>query len=209
MNGIHDMGGMDGFGKVEAGWDEPVFHERWEARTFAMTLLTTTNAPAVRHANERIAPGEYLRLSYFGRWARSLEARLTESGVIAPGEVDARIAGAPVDFHPAPSGAAAAVGSLRTIGEVPRFRIGDRVRTRNLQPHGHTRLPSYARGHCGIVAIVHPAFVFPDTYAHGLGENPQHVYAVRFDAAELWGDSAEPGTSVCLDCYESYLEGDD
>ena len=87
--------------------------------------------------------------------------------------------------------------------------MGERVRTRNHQPRGHTRLPAYARARSGVVAIVHPAFVLPDTHAHGLGESPEYVYAVRFEGRELWGDAAEPGTAVVLDCFESYLEAED
>jgi len=209
MNGIHDLGGMDGFGKVEVEVDEPVFHARWEGRTFAMTLLTATNVPAVRFANESLSPLDYLRLSYFARWQRSLERRLLADGLLAPGELEARVEGRAIETKQPRARPAAAAGSLRTIADSPKYRIGDRVRTRNLQPHGHTRLPAYARGRRGMVAIVHPAFVYPDTFAHGLGENPQYVYAVRFDARELWGDAAEPGTSLCLDCYQSYLESDD
>jgi nitrile hydratase len=50
--------------------------------------------------------------------------------------------------------------------------------------------------------------VFPDTNAQAQGEHPQHVYAVRFEARELWGEGAEPGTCVHLDCFEPYLEPD-
>jgi nitrile hydratase len=97
---------------------------------------------------------------------------------------------------------------LRTVERPPAFRVGERVRTRNHQPKGHTRLTAYARARRGVVARVHPACVFPDTNAHFQGERPQHVYAVRFEARELWGESAEPGSCVHLDCFESYLEPD-
>jgi nitrile hydratase len=97
---------------------------------------------------------------------------------------------------------------VREVGRAPAFRVGDPVRTRNHQPAGHTRLTAYARSRRGVVARVHPACVLPDTNAHGRGEHPQHVYAVRFEARELWGEGAEPNTCVHLDCFESYLEPD-
>jgi nitrile hydratase len=97
---------------------------------------------------------------------------------------------------------------VREVGRAPAFAPGDCVRTRNHQPAGHTRLPAYARSRRGVVARVYPACVFPDTHAHHRGEDPQHVYAVRFAACELWGEGAEAGSFVHLDCFEPYLERD-
>jgi nitrile hydratase len=209
VNGIHDMGGMDGFGAVEVEPDEPVFHQRWEARVFGMNLLFTGNIDAGRHTIERIAPADYLSLPYYGRWLRSLETRLALRGALAEGELDARIAGRPFPSSPPPAMLPPGnPDARREVERAPAFGVGDPVRARNWQPRGHTRLPAYARGRRGVVAIVHPAFVLPDTNAHGHGENPEHVYSVRFEGAELWGDSAEPGTCVHLDCFESYLEAD-
>ena len=88
----------------------------------------------------------------------------------------------------------------------PRFAVGDRVITREMHPRGHTRLPRYARGKRGIIHLVHGIHVFPDTNAHGLGEMPQALYSVRFEARQLWGDTAEPNQWVHLDLWESYLE---
>jgi nitrile hydratase len=95
---------------------------------------------------------------------------------------------------------------IRAIAEPPAFRIGQAIVTRNHQPPGHTRLPAYARCRRGVVRRVHPAMVFPDTNAHGLGEHPQYVYTVEFDGAELWGDDAEAGICLMLDLFESYLQ---
>jgi nitrile hydratase len=214
VNGIHDMGGMHGFGPIEAPRDEPVFHERWEARVFGMSALASFrlggNIDARRHGLERLDPVTYLRNGYYGRWLARLEADLLARGVLAPGELEARLAGARAPAAPLPplppAAAPAAHPFLREIDRAAAFRVGDRVRTRNHQPAGHTRLTGYARVRRGVVARVHPACVFPDTNAHYQGEHPQHVYAVRFEARELWGESAEPGTSVHLDCFESYLE---
>jgi len=210
VNGIHDMGGMDGFGAVEVEPGEPVFHQRWEARVFGMNLLFTGNIDAGRHTIERIAPADYLSLPYYGRWLRSLETRLALRGALAEGELDARIAGRPFPSSPRPATLPPGnPDARREVERAPAFGVGDRVRARNWQPRGHTRLPAYARGRRGVVAIVHPAFVLPDTNAHGHGENPEHVYSVRFEGFELWGETAEPGTCVQLDCFESYLERDD
>jgi nitrile hydratase beta subunit len=94
----------------------------------------------------------------------------------------------------------------REVSAKPRFGLGDRVRTRNVHPRGHTRLPRYVRNKQGVVERVYDAFVLPDTNAHGQGEKPEYVYCVRFDAREVWGDSAEPREVVHVDLWESYLE---
>ncbi|MEE9606603.1 MAG: nitrile hydratase subunit beta [Myxococcota bacterium] len=213
MNGIHDMGGMDGFGVVEVEENEPVFHERWEARVFGINLLALASGPAnidaSRHAIERIEPDQYLTLGYYGRWLRALETRLVELGFLAEGELDARLEGRAVESPPPPPpGEPPSPNARREIASEPAFSVGQRVRTCNLQPRGHTRLPGYARARRGVVAIVHPAFVFPDTHAHGLGEQPEYVYSVRFEGRELWGERAEPSTCVHLDLFESYLEAE-
>jgi nitrile hydratase beta subunit len=220
MDGIHDMGGMHGFGPVVVEADEPVFHATWEGRVMAMANLLRgeglTNVDAFRHAIERMDPAEYLATGYYGRWMAALERLLVEAGVLAPGEIEARLRGTPSGNEAAakktaaPPGAqtsrGAEAGVIRTVGNSPRFALGRAVRARNIHPEGHTRLPRYARGRRGVVDRVHPACVFPDTHAHGLGENPQYVYSVRFAAGELWGEDAEPGATVRLDLFEDYLE---
>jgi nitrile hydratase len=216
VNGIHDMGGMHGFGRVEIEPDEPVFHERWEARVFGLRILGMLrlggNIDARRHALERLDPVSYLANGYYGRWLASLERELEAARVLQPGELEARLAGEPraaAALPPLPSPPPPPPHPfVRELGRGPRFAEGDRVRTRNHQPPGHTRLPAYARSRRGIVARVHPPCVFPDTNAHGRGEDPQHVYAVRFAARELFGDDAEPFGFVHLDCFEPYLEAD-
>jgi len=213
------MGGMHGFGPVEIEPGEPVFHERWEARVFGMSLLSGLrvggNIDARRHGLERLDPVSYLRNGYYGRWLARLEATLREVGVLAPGELEARASGQKLAAAALPRLPAFPVPApppahpfLRAVEREPASRAGDRVRTRNHQPPGHTRLTAYARARRGAVARVYPACVLPDTNAHFQGEHPQHVYAVRFEARELWGESAEPGTCVHLDCFESYLEPD-
>jgi len=218
MDGMHDMGGRDGFGSPQVELSEPVFHETWEARVFAMAMLITAAGVCVpdafRHAIEQLPPDEYLRRGYYGRWLRALERLLLHAAIVTPADVAARDPDgeAPITALPAvPFGApppAAVLGSLRVLETPPRFEIGQPVRVRSLNPPGHTRLPQYVRGKLGVVDRVHPGWVFPDTNAHGLGEDPQYAYAIRFAGEELWGPGAERGVSVCVDLFERYLEGD-
>jgi nitrile hydratase beta subunit len=219
MDGVHDLGGLQNMGAVQIpDRDEPVFHEPWEGRIFAMgalcqSRLTGANLDAFRHAIDRTPPAEYLGLPYYNRWLRMAETLLTETGVLAPGAIDARVRrrlGERVDEPPVPEPnrpdyKPAGPGSLRQVDDPPRFSVGQRVRTIDVHTSGHTRLPRYARRREGVVERVQPAQVLPDTNAHFIAENPQHVYAVRFDSTELWGPDAEP-FSTYIDLYESYLE---
>jgi nitrile hydratase len=212
MDGIHDLGGMLGFGPVVVEPGEPVFHAPWEGRVFAMAglvLAAGVGTPdAFRHAIERLHPVTYLTAGYYRRWLAAVETLLVEAGRLAPGAVGARVRGEPAATPPpdAPPTPPARPGALRPVAEAPRFAPGQAVRTRIMHPRGHTRLPRYARGRRGVVVRVHPACVFPDSNAHGAGEQPQHVYAVRFAGDELWGADAEASTTVHLDLFEAYLE---
>ncbi|NMI01345.1 nitrile hydratase subunit beta [Pseudonocardia acidicola] len=219
MDGIADMGGTDGWGPVKAPTrDEPVFAEAWEGRAFALTLLTMgrvsgQNLDAFRHALERLDRTAYLDDGYYGRWLNASELMLLDSSILAPGAIDARArklrgedAEEPAVPEPnKPDYAPTAAGSLRTVEQEPRFKVGDVVRTRSTPSEGHTRLPRYARGHTGVVEIIQPAALLPDTHAHFQGENPQHVYSVRFDSHELWGADAE-SFQLTIEMFESYLE---
>jgi nitrile hydratase beta subunit len=212
VNGIHDMGGMHGFGRVVVEENEPVFHAAWEKRVLGIVYqligLGWANIDAFRHAIERIDPVEYLTTGYYGRWLASAERLAVERGLIAAGDVAARAAGRAVAAQAAGVGAPAPrePGFERRAASEPRFRVGDAVRTRVASPAGHTRLPRYASGRRGVVHRVRPAYVYPDSNAHGRGEDPQHLYSVRFSADELWGDASEAGTALYLDCFEPYLE---
>jgi nitrile hydratase len=233
MEGIADMGGTSGWGPARPPRaDEPVFAEPWQGRAAALTILATRvsgrNVDAFRHAQERLDRAAYLDEGYFGRWLNAAELMLTEGAILAPGEIDARArdlrgehvenpsvsvsVAVPESARPdaGPPTAAIAVwrsapGSLRTIDAAPAFAVGQRVRAKNISPPGHTRLPGYVRGHAGVVEVIQPAAVFPDTHAHFLGENPQHVYSVRFDSHELWGEGAD-SFAVTVDLFENYLE---
>jgi nitrile hydratase subunit beta len=217
MDSIADMGGTQGWGHAHPPrGDEPVFGEPWQGRAFALALLSVwvsgQNIDAFRHAQERLDRAAYLGDGYFGRWLNAAEVQLTDSAILAPGAINARarnLRGEDVEEPPIPEPArpdyASARGSLRTIDTAPAFAVGERVRARDISPSGHTRLPAYVRGHAGVVALIQPAAVLPDTNAHFQGENPQYVYSVRFGSRELWGAEAEP-FAVTVEMYESYLE---
>ena len=213
MNGIHDMGGMHGFGKVDVEPNEPVFHERWEARVFGLVQsLGGGNIDAGRYSIERLDPVSYLRNGYYGRWLAALERGLVGAGVLAQADIDTRMTGASPATHVAPGRSLVwrptTHNYIRKVDSLPRFAAGQRVATRNHQPASHTRLPAYGRCRRGVVVRVHPAMVYPDDNALHRGENPQYLYTVRFDAAELWGDTAEPNTVVHIDLFEPYLEAE-
>ena len=216
MNGIHDLGGMHGFGPVDRDPHEPPFHGRWEAAVVAIMRATrgagVYNIDEFRHAIERMPAARYLASTYFERWLDGILRILDEKGVVTAAEMAARTGA--LEAPRAPVAPAAvdhtamqhADSPFRTTTAPSRFAPGDVVVGRNVHPTGHTRLPRYARGKRGVIAAVRGYHVFPDTHAHGLGEQPQHVYAVRFDARELWGEAAEPRQFVYLDLWESYLD---
>lgn len=217
MNGAADLGGMMGFGPVVPEPEGAPFHADWERRVLALTLaagaLGRWNIDASRHAREALPPKEYLTSSYYAIWARALEALLVGAGLVGADELAARRPlrpGAPVRRVLAaadvPAALAAGTPYERAVAQPPRFAVGDHVRTRTMHPTGHTRLPRYARGKAGVVERVHGAHVLPDANAHGAGESPQWLYAVRLDGRELWGDDAAPGLSVAIDAWEGYLE---
>jgi nitrile hydratase beta subunit len=174
------------------------------------------NIDHFRHAVERIDPVAYLTQGYYGRWLGGVETIIVEAGLLdrasitqraieLGGNPDDRIASRPsaepdrIDYEPTEP------GNRRLMSSAARFDVGDRVRTRNRGTRGHTRLPGYARGRRGVVVSLHDGWVFPDTNAHGRGENPQHLYTVAFEGSELWGEDAEPGVVVHLDLFEPYL----
>ena len=217
MNGVHDLGGMHGFGPVLPEVDEPVFHERWEARVLACNLAAGRiggwNIDRSRHVRESLPPAVYLNASYYEIWLRGLEELLVVHGLVRPDELAAgRSMEPPVPGKQAMD--AADVPAIlrkggpcdRPVATPARFAVGQTVRARNINPAGHTRLPRYVRGHLGIVERIHGGFVFPDTNADLDGEHPQWCYAVRFSGLDLWGADADPSTSVGVDCFESYLE---
>lgn len=215
MNGPHDMGGFSGFGPVKPEVDEPVWHADWEPRAFALVLAMgmtgSWNIDEARHARERLPALQYWRSSYYEMRHYALLLQLIELGLVAAVEEEQgrmrepplpvkRVAKA--EMIPA---ILAAGGPADRPSNLPQgFKPGDKVRTRNINPEGHTRLPRYARGKIGEIDLVHGTHVFPDSNAHGQGENPQWLYTVRFSARELWGKDTKD--SVCIDLWEPYLE---
>jgi nitrile hydratase beta subunit len=216
MDGVHDMGGMHGFGKVEPEQDEPVFHEDWEARTEALCgAMLYTGVWSIdqrRFGREQLPPAVYLASSYYKKWALGLEKQLAELGLAGSDELAAGHALRPGKSLKRKLTAAevantVARGSFARPAQKPaRFKPGDRVRTKNIHPKTHTRLPRYARDKVGVVEALRGCHVFPDTVAIGKGEDPQWLYTVLFEGRELWGDSAEPSLKVSIEAFEPYLE---
>lgn len=221
MNGIHDMGGMHGFGPVQREENEPVFHADWEGVVVAISRVIGArglmNIDESRYGIEKLPPARYLTASYYERWLDRTVSTLTSKGIISEAELAGwiqRLSADPSTPLPAPTDSTATAEAVMSVragrdyrreGPAPRFSVGDRVLTRNIHPQGHTRLPRYARGKRGVIVATHGCYVFPDTNAELLGENPQPLYAVRFTAQELWSDSAQPNSTVSLDLWESYL----
>jgi nitrile hydratase len=217
MDGVHDMGGMDGFGKVEPELNEPVFHHRWEGRVLAMSraigVFRAWTIDTSRYAIELMAPSIYLTRPYYEKWFMRNQQLLIERGLIDSDEVAAGRALRPAKgmkrgrFTMADVEKVTRRGSYGRPAPAPaRFKVGDRVRAKNIHPTTHTRLPRYARGHVGVVERLHGAHVFPDSAAAGKGDDPQWLYTVRFDAQELWGADAEPRLKVSIEAFEPYLE---
>ncbi len=217
MNGVHDMGGMDGFGTVEPEPNEPVFHAEWEARVMAMVRAMGAagayNIDASRFYQETLPPLIYLGSSYYQRWLLGLEAVLVDKGYIAAGEIAAGHATEPAKPLKRGKFTLNDVERImvrgkfgRTAPAAAKFRAGDCVRAINFHPVTHTRLPRYVRGHVGIVERDHGCQVFPDSDAIDAGENPQWLYTVVFEGTELWGRDADPTLKVSIDAFEPYLE---
>jgi nitrile hydratase len=158
-------------------------------------------------------PVDYLRMSYYERWASRLLSQVVQYGLVTNEEMESgKAAPGSTKASPALSLSTSTRWLNRGIASSqdpkvrPLFKVGQRVRARNINPSGHTRLPRYARGRTGIVARDHGVYIFPDTNAHFEGEKRQHVYSVRFAARELWGESASPHDSVHIDLWDDYLE---
>jgi nitrile hydratase beta subunit len=216
MNSVHDMGGMHGLGVLAVEADEPVFHEPWEARVFAMNLAIGAwgrwNIDAGRHQSELIPGSDYLGASYYERWLIALTENMIKHGLVTRHEVESgRVAD---ELKVTPPLRATMVDEMsrggfpktRNVDRHPRYQPGDAVVARNIQPTGHTRLPRYVRDKQGVVLALRGTHVFPDSNAHFQAENPQPLYTVKFAARALWGDAANPRDTVCIDFWEDYLE---
>lgn len=217
MNGVHDMGGMHGMGPVEYEKDEPVFHAAWEGRVYALNRALRAwgkwTLDTDRYGIEVLPPAEYLRMSYYERWAARMFEQVVHFGLVTKEELES---GSPAPGTTKATPPLTAAMSSRFLSRGlpssddpkirPLFKPGQRVRARNIHPAGHTRLPRYARGKVGTIVRDHGVYSFPDTAAHFLGEKRQHVYSVRFGARELWGDAASPRDFIYIDMWDDYLE---
>ena len=216
MNSVHDMGGTDGFGKVAVEQNEPPFHARREGRVLAMQRsLGYAGAWHIDHsrfAQEQLPPQVYLAASYYQRWALAMEYNLLNRGYVAPDELDAGRAlraGKPLNRKltlDAVPGSMMRSSFYRQQQAPARFKPGDRVRTKNMHPQTHTRLPRYARDKLGVVELIHGCHAYPDSVATDRGDDPQWLYTVVFDGREIWGADADPTLKISIDAFEPYLE---
>lgn len=216
MNGVHDMGGMHGMGTVTIERDEPVFHARWEARVYALqraaSFLGRWNTDMSRFARERMPPAAYLAATYYERWLFGLQTLLADQGLVTAQELATGRAATKASETAALRASDVASrmrgrASARVVADVPpRFKPGDPVVARRINPIGHTRLPRYVRGRRGAIHIDHGVFTFPDTNAMSRDPKPQHCYSVRFAARELWGPQVAARDSVYLDLFDDYLD---
>ena len=227
MNGLHDIGGMHGFGPILRDEHEALFPEHWECRAFALLIAVIASGALsmdeARDGVERMDPLLYLRTihageSYYWRWLCATEILLERKGIVTAAErhnsrpgagtVPAGLALSCLKAEDVPERVARRGSARLGMGAPAQFSVGDRVQARNLHPEGHTRLPRYVRGRTGRIERDHGVFSFPDTSAAGLGPKPQHLYLVRFEAAELWGGEPGPG-AVLVDLWDDYLEPSD
>jgi nitrile hydratase beta subunit len=216
MNGVHDMGGMHNFGKVEPEPNQPVFDAAWEGRVvalyFAMAYTGEWNIDMTRAAREGLPAHVYLSVPYYHRWLLGLERNALDHGLVEADEITAGHAlrpGKPLKRRLTKDVIEAAFtrGSYsRPTNREARFKTGDRVRAKTINPPTHTRLPRYARGRVGVVEAVRGYQVFPDSVVTGGGENPQWLYTVVFEGRELWGEKADPTLKVSVEAFEPYLE---
>ena len=217
MDGIHDMGGMDGFGPIPIKNKEPVFHATWEARVWAMNTALGAwgewNIDAGRYTLEQLDPALYLSSSYYQRWLYRTENLLVDHGLVSREEIETPPANRNTKNSREPLSLDDILTrqrntrSARLNADVaPRYHMGDQVRARNIHPKGHTRIPRYVRGRLGVIDRDHGVFIFPDTNAVFAGKRPQHLYSVCFTAREIWGTKAVGTDKVYVDMWDDYLE---
>ena len=217
MDGIHDMGGMDGFGPIPIKNKEPVFHATWEARVWAMNTALGAwgewNIDAGRYTLEQLDPALYLSSSYYQRWLYRMENILVVHGLVSREEIETPPANRNTKKSREPLSLDDILTRQRNTRSArlnddvaPRYHMGDQVRARNIHPKGHTRIPRYVRGRLGVIDRDHGVFIFPDTNAVFAGKRPQHLYSVCFTAREIWGTKAVVTDKVYVDMWDDYLE---
>ena len=215
MDGIHDMGGMQGLGEIRYEESEPIFHEPWEGRVYAMDTAMRAHGKwrGLRAEIELIPASDYLRMSYYERWMTALIARIVKSGLATRAEIErGRADAGSARATPALTPEQAQEIPFRTpqtqqdVEITPRFQVGQRVRGRNIHPPTHTRMPKYTRSRVGTVERDRGVFPLPDTEIYFQDPKPQHVYMIRFTARELWGEGAPEQDKLYIDMWEDYLE---
>ena len=202
MDGMHDLGGKQGFGMVRYTLDAPTFHASWEVRANSLYAFAVRrgifNMDEYRHAIERMEPRHYLAASYYERSLTGMATLCVEKGLVTREELEQRAQGA------FPLAAPSAAGRTNaTVRE--RFKLGDRVRVRDDYVPGHVRMPAYIRGKTGVVVDESPAYPFPDAHAHGIQAQDEPTYDVRFRSEDLWPNSSDPAL-VHVGVFQSYLE---
>jgi nitrile hydratase subunit beta len=223
MNGGHDLGGVDGIGPVVVEQNEPVFHSEWEKAAFAMFSMPFRagffGVDEFRFGIEQMHPADYLSSRYYEHWVHTVEHHGKRTGKLDLDEVERRTQHflehpdeplpetkdpellAFVDAavkHGVPAG--------RPTEDPPRFAVGDRVRVIDDSPLAHTRKARYVRGKTGEIVLAHGTMIYPDSAGNGDGEDPKHVYTVKFDARHVWGEDGDPNASLYFDVWEPYLE---
>ena len=207
MDGIHDLGGTQGFGRIDVASDEPTFHQPWQRTTFALMMATqivmrSHNTDEYRHAIERMHPAHYLLADYYERVLTGTVSLLVEKGHLSQAELEQRAGGVFELAGPVAEQPMAELAPQVT----PRFSVGDRVRVLTISPAGHIRAPKFCRGHQGTVIHRAPRFRFPDTSAHDGERRKEHTYHVEFASTDLWSDERVTNDSVIVDLWDSYLE---
>jgi nitrile hydratase len=202
MDGMHDLGGKQGFGRIRFAPKAPTYHEKWEVRANALYSLAVKhgifNMDEYRHAIERMEPRHYLSAGYYERSLTGLATLLVEKGVVTREELE-KLAGGPF-----PLSEPSAPGRPNAT-ERQRFKPGDRVRVKDEYVAGHVRMPAYIRGKVGTVVHETPAYPFPDAHAHGVKAEDEPTYDVRFRSEDLWPNSSDPAL-VHVGVFQSYLE---
>jgi nitrile hydratase len=224
--GPHDVGGRRGYGPVRIVPDEPVYYRAWEGRIIGVTLGSIGrglfSVDRWRARQEELHPLSYVKMPYYERWLYTLERNLILHGVLDEKEVEERMQELGADPEAAlpdgddPEFAAVMEGLIaygapiaQEVPQAPLFAPGDRVKARTipLEHPGeqHTRIPTYAQGKVGVIERIQIGQALPDLVVEKMEARPEHTYAVRFAATDLWPDG-DPKASILVDAWESYLE---
>jgi nitrile hydratase subunit beta len=206
VDGVHDLGGLDGFGPVEHEETEPYFAEEWERRAFRLMMgWITTQAPGggrFRHSMERMAPAHYLSSPYYEHWLTGATTMAVEAGFTTQEELERRAGG----HFPLSQPDRGVLPDDLTPHTTPRYAVGDEVRVRAWHPPGHTRAPRCVQGKRGTIVRSDGAHDIDDIAAHGGGSVADPLYSVRFTSRELWGEAGADGEVMHVDLFERYLE---